>query len=98
MNAFAGTRVETPRASTACAHCGALCADGARFCCAGCEGAHALIRGLGLDRFYARLEGHAPKPDPDAPRHLVEFHPADLLRRIHRRGLLQQAAEMPPDL
>lgn len=79
MNALAGTHVETPRASMACAHCGALCADGARFCCAGCAGAHTLISGLGLDRFYARLEGTAPRPEPDAPRH-------DLAARARRDG------------
>ncbi|MFL1463194.1 heavy metal translocating P-type ATPase [Roseococcus sp. DSY-14] len=42
--------IETPR----CAHCGAPSA--ARFCCAGCEGAHALVQGLGLDAFYLRRE------------------------------------------
>jgi Cu2+-exporting ATPase len=79
MNAFAETRLEPPRATTACAHCSAPCADGARFCCTGCEGAHALIRGLGLERFYARLEGTAPKPDPNAPRH-------DLAARARTEG------------
>ncbi|WP_333672585.1 copper-translocating P-type ATPase [Elioraea tepidiphila] len=69
MNAFTETRLAPPRVTTACAHCAAPCPDGARFCCAGCAGAHALISGLGLDRFYARLEGKAPKPEPDAPRH-----------------------------
>lgn len=39
----------------ACAHCGA--ASATRFCCAGCEGAHALVQGLGLDAFYRRREG-----------------------------------------
>ncbi len=38
-----------------CAHCGAPCAT--RFCCTGCEGAHALVQGLGLDAFYRRREG-----------------------------------------
>ncbi|MFQ3623708.1 MAG: cation transporter, partial [Acetobacteraceae bacterium] len=59
--AFAGTR--------SCAHCGAPCEAEERFCCAGCAGAHALIDGLGLERFYARLEAHAPRPEPEAPRH-----------------------------
>ena len=79
MNAFVGTRLEAPQASTACAHCGALCPEEARFCCRGCETAHALITGLGLGRFYARLEGNAPKPEPDAPRH-------DLAARARREG------------
>lgn len=38
-----------------CAHCGAPSAE--RFCCAGCEGAHHLIEGLGLDAFYRRRDG-----------------------------------------
>ena len=34
----------------------ALAPGQARFCCTGCEGAHALVRGLGLDAFYRRQE------------------------------------------
>ncbi len=37
-----------------CAHCALPVADGARFCCAGCEAAYAAVAGLGLDAFYAR--------------------------------------------
>ena len=41
----------------ACAHCGAKLAPGqGEFCCAGCAGAFALVRGLGLDAFYRRQE------------------------------------------
>ncbi|MGG5818471.1 heavy metal translocating P-type ATPase [Falsiroseomonas sp. HW251] len=41
----------------ACAHCGAPLAPGqGEFCCTGCAGAHALVRGLGLDAFYRRQE------------------------------------------
>jgi len=41
----------------ACAHCGAGLAPGqGEFCCTGCSGAHALVRGLGLDAFYRRQE------------------------------------------
>ncbi|WP_237213788.1 heavy metal translocating P-type ATPase [Falsiroseomonas oryziterrae] len=41
----------------ACAHCGARLAPGqGEFCCTGCSGAHALVRGLGLDAFYRRQE------------------------------------------
>ncbi|WBV43848.1 heavy metal translocating P-type ATPase [Pseudoroseomonas cervicalis] len=41
----------------ACAHCGAPLPEGAgRFCCTGCEGAHALVSGLGLDAFYRRQD------------------------------------------
>ena len=54
----------------ACAHCGAPLPRGAasRFCCAGCEGAHALVAGLGLDAFYRRQETAAGtlRP-PEAP-------------------------------
>jgi len=58
------------QSSAACAHCGApLPAGASRFCCAGCEGAHRLVQGLGLEAFYARATGAAPRPDPDAPRH-----------------------------
>jgi Cu2+-exporting ATPase len=79
MTALTGTRPAAPRATSLCAHCGAPCPDGARFCCAGCAGAHALIGGLGLERFYTRLEGTAPKPEPDAPRH-------DLAARVRSDG------------
>src|SRR5437762_3310164 len=42
-------------AATTCAHCGAGLADPqARFCCAGCAAARAVIDGLGLDQFYLR--------------------------------------------
>jgi Cu2+-exporting ATPase len=41
----------------ACAHCGAPLVPGqGEFCCTGCAGAHALVRGLGLDAFYRRQE------------------------------------------
>jgi Cu2+-exporting ATPase len=58
-------------ANGACAHCGApVAARGGRFCCAGCEGAHALVAGLGLDAFYRRREasaaGGALRPAVDA--------------------------------
>jgi Cu2+-exporting ATPase len=54
---------------TACAHCGAPLAPGdGEFCCTGCSGAHALVRGLGLDAFYRRQETAAGtlRP-PEAP-------------------------------
>ena len=38
-----------------CTHCGTTLAPGqGAFCCTGCEGAHALVRGLGLEAFYQR--------------------------------------------
>ncbi|MGG5809199.1 heavy metal translocating P-type ATPase [Falsiroseomonas sp. CW058] len=52
-----------------CAHCGSGLAPGqGEFCCNGCAGAHALVRGLGLDSFYRRNETAAGtlRP-PEAP-------------------------------
>lgn len=41
----------------ACVHCAAPLIPGqGEFCCTGCAGAHALVRGLGLDAFYRRRE------------------------------------------
>ena len=37
-----------------CLHCGLPVSAGARFCCSGCAGAHALIHELGLDAYYRR--------------------------------------------
>jgi len=70
---------DAPQVSAAvCAHCGApVAAPGARFCCAGCEGAQALITGLGLDAFYRRREAVAVdgslRPPPVAPN--IDFVP-----------------------
>ncbi len=50
-----------------CAHCGARLAPGQdRFCCTGCEGAHALVAGLGLSTFYGRRETEAGALRPEA--------------------------------
>lgn len=50
-----------------CAHCGARLAPGqVGFCCSGCEGAHALVAGLGLDAFYRRQETEAGTLRPEA--------------------------------
>ncbi|MBW8269101.1 cadmium-translocating P-type ATPase [Caldovatus sp. SYSU G05006] len=72
--------------AAACAHCGApLAAGQARFCCAGCEGAHALVAGLGLDAFYRRRDAAAscgalrPAAEPPA----TDFAP---LARAGRDG------------
>jgi len=52
--------------AAACAHCGARLAPGQdRFCCTGCEGAHALVAGLGLSSFYARRETEAGALRPE---------------------------------
>jgi Cu2+-exporting ATPase len=65
---LAPARAAAPAADR-CAHCGAACPPGARFCCAGCEGAQALVRGLGLDSFYARraMADGTLRPEDPAP-------------------------------
>jgi len=71
MTAGTAFVAEAPsRSGETCAHCaGPLPASAGRFCCAGCEAAHRLVEGLGLEAFYARAAGAAPRPDLDAPRH-----------------------------
>jgi Cu2+-exporting ATPase len=60
----------------ACAHCGADLAPGqGEFCCHGCAAAHALVRGLGLTAFYARLEGAAGALRPAEAPPAVDFAP-----------------------
>jgi len=61
----------TPMGS--CLHCGTPSAE--RFCCAGCEAAHALVRGLGLDAFYRRATAAAGalRPDPTPPVPLAPY-------------------------
>lgn len=53
--------------ASACAHCGAAIeqAPGASadaYCCVGCETAAAIIRGAGLDQYYAERTAPAPRP------------------------------------
>lgn len=53
--------------AAACAHCGAPVVgkvdDGKpAFCCSGCAGANALIKGLGLERYYSLRDASAPTP------------------------------------
>ena len=52
----------------ACVHCAAPLMPGqGEFCCTGCAGAHALVRGLGLDAFYRRREMPAGLLRPAEP-------------------------------
>lgn len=52
-------------ASASCPHCGTLVEGGIDvFCCAGCEMADAIIRGAGLERYYADRDEPAPRPEP----------------------------------
>lgn len=115
MNALpARIEVETPRASVAgCAHCGAPVPAGlGRFCCTGCEGAAALISGLGLDAFYRRREAIAdlrPVPLPpvdfsaravplrDGAEHRLELMVAGLTCGACV-WLVEQALAMEPDV
>jgi Cu2+-exporting ATPase len=59
--------VAAPPAARRCAHCGETVrgAADARFCCAGCASAHAIIGAAGLGTFYRRLEeNRAHRPEP----------------------------------
>lgn len=115
MNALPA-RVETEAplmSAVACAHCGASVPAGAgRFCCAGCEGAAALIAGLGLDAFYRRREAIAdlrPLPLPpvdfaaramplrDGTEHRLELMVAGLTCGACV-WLVEQALAMEPDV
>jgi Cu2+-exporting ATPase len=66
---FAPTRSVAHDALVDCAHCGSKIASalstcdaqGARYCCAGCAAVGALLRGAGLERYYA-LRGSAEAP------------------------------------
>ncbi len=90
MSLVGRTAPAAPRALSAagCAHCGVALAPGqARFCCAGCEGAQALVAGLGLDAFYRRQETRAGTLKPDAVAPALDVAPlatqeADGTRRI----------------
>ncbi len=76
----------TPAAT--CLHCGTPLAPGqAEFCCAGCEGAHALVSRLGLDAFYRRREAAAASDGalrPVAEPLATDFAP---LARAERDGV-----------
>ncbi len=57
-----------------CAHCAAELAPGqGEFCCTGCSGAHALVRGLGLDAFYQRQETAAGTLRPPETPAVADF-------------------------
>jgi Cu2+-exporting ATPase len=74
----------------ACAHCGAPLAPGqGEFCCTGCAGAHALVRGLGLDAFYRRQETAAGtlRP-PEAVTTDFAPHARDVGKGVHELDLM----------
>ena len=68
--------------ASACAHCGSPLTDASGdsdFCCTGCAGAHAIIKGLGLERYYALREKAAPaQVAPEDAVDWVEFVQADV--------------------
>ncbi|MBL8674199.1 MAG: cadmium-translocating P-type ATPase [Rhodospirillales bacterium] len=69
MTSLSLAAVDAPRhgaAATACAHCGADVAGAGGFCCAGCAGAYALVRELGLDAYYARRPARVDAPATEA--------------------------------
>ena len=46
-----------------CPHCGtAVEGQADSFCCAGCEMAHAIICGAGLEQYYQNRTAYAPRP------------------------------------
>ncbi|MFN8651792.1 MAG: heavy metal translocating P-type ATPase metal-binding domain-containing protein [Gemmatimonadales bacterium] len=53
--------------TSSCPHCGtAVEGPENAYCCHGCEVAAAIIRGAGLERYYAEREEFAPRPEPMA--------------------------------
>lgn len=60
--------VATGKAEALCLHCATPVATGERFCCTGCAGAHALIRGLGLDSYYQLRAAGRPVGEIDDER------------------------------
>ncbi|BDG73172.1 heavy metal translocating P-type ATPase [Roseomonas fluvialis] len=78
MSLVGRTRPVVPNAisAAACAHCGARLAPGqVRFCCSGCEGAHGLVAGLGLDAFYRRQETEAGTLRPETAALALDLAP-----------------------
>jgi P-type Cu2+ transporter len=50
-----------------CPHCGTAVEGAAdAFCCVGCAMAYEIIRGAGLERYYAERSEYAPRPEPVA--------------------------------
>ena len=61
---------------TACLHCGLEVPQPADdFCCSGCEAAYGLVRGLGLERYYARrkIDPNVRPMKPDAEGAPLDF-------------------------
>lgn len=66
-----------PAQGGGCAHCASPTPAGSRFCCAGCENVHALLRDEGLARYYD-LRGGAGVPIPTEKTALVDDKWIDL--------------------
>lgn len=53
-----------------CPHCGtAVEGEQDAYCCGGCELAAAIIRGAGLERYYAERSAFPPRPEPERATH-----------------------------
>ena len=69
------------RTETLCFHCGepvpaGMRGEGPVFCCGGCAGAYHIIRGLGLERYYAwraKAGERGPRPEDTAPIDVAAF-------------------------
>lgn len=78
------------RIATSCPHC-CTPVEVPGYCCGGCEAAAAIIRGAGLERYYA--ERSAPAPRPDGSRAAWAEAPVEALSdgrsqiRLHVGGL-----------
>jgi Cu2+-exporting ATPase len=65
LTATVPSLADAPVRPTRCPHCGTAVEGPAdAFCCSGCEIAFAIIRGAGLERYYAEREAFAPRPEP----------------------------------
>lgn len=66
-------------AAARCRHCGAALGDSAvsGFCCAGCQAAFRIVRGLGLESYYRKRvldpRQRQLKPEPAAPEDFTAF-------------------------
>ncbi len=62
-----------------CIHCGlpvpGKSSDGEEFCCAGCQAAYGMVRGLGLEKYYAqrRIDPDVRPMRPDEDETLFDF-------------------------
>ena len=73
-----------------CRHCGTPVGGPSAYCCSGCEGAAALLAGLGLEDWYDRREGPGPRaslPEVDLRGIAVEREGDEAIARLRLDGL-----------